>query len=264
MNKSGMREFFASLLFPKRCRFCAKVIDFRLPMCYDCLSMLDVVAADACALCGAPKGGCGCGKTGRYYDRVIAPYYYGGTAGQCARRLKFGHDTGAAVTLGDDMAGCIASAYDKPPFDMVACVPMSAGDYKKRGFNQAQLLAQRVAQVTGIQYAPLLEKTTETAVQHRLSRDERKGNLLGCFTVTGGADLTGVRVLLCDDIFTTGATADECAKTLRIAGAESVTVLCAAVTKPKTKPERERNDANPGTDGGTGRADAVPLNTVRD
>lgn len=102
-----------------------------------------------------------------------------------------------------------------------------------RGFNQAELLARGVSGLTDIPFSDMLVKTIETKQQHNLKEFERSGNVLGAFDIKEECLplLKGARVLLCDDVKTTGSTLNECAKTLLISGAEEVMCLTACIAQ---------------------------------
>lgn len=130
------------------------------------------------------------------------------------------------------------STYTGIPFDWITSVPLSAQKRRERGFNQAQELARRISIHTGVPYRDLLAKRMETQVQHHLTAEERRANVLGAYELCPGAPVTGKRVLLVDDVFTTGSTVTECAKMIMFGGAESVHILCAAITLPVKKEYR--------------------------
>ena len=113
--------------------------------------------------------------------------------------------------------------------DIVAFVPMTERAVKKRGYNQARLLAEGVSERTGIPLeAELLIKTRDTGEQKELARRERAQNLKGSFRVHERAKCRGKRILLIDDVMTTGATANAVSQALFGAGAERVYLLTAA------------------------------------
>ena len=124
-----------------------------------------------------------------------------------------------------EMAEVVRREYGGLPFDCVTAVPLHKRELLDRGFNQAEKLGQALARRMGIPYATVLTKITATAPQKELSAVERSGNLLGVFDVCG--DVAGKTILLVDDVITTGATLDECAKMLKIFGAEEVYAVTA-------------------------------------
>lgn len=149
-------------------------------------------------------------------DGSAAAYQYRGPASGMVRRMKYGGVTGLAGPMADAML----LAYDQilpTGAKMVVAVPMHPKRRRRRGYNHAELLGREVAKRLELPYADVLTRTRNTAQQARLEGEERRLNLKDAFT----ADETvrGQRVLLVDDVYTTGETAHECAKALRRAGA---------------------------------------------
>ena len=116
--------------------------------------------------------------------------------------------------------------------DVVTFVPMTKKEQRKRGYNQSELLAREIANSLSLECRPSLKKVKESPEQKSLSAKERAENLKGVFSCSDAA-LKGKRVLLIDDVFTTGATANECSGVLLKAGASNVLVLTACVTALK-------------------------------
>lgn len=159
---------------------------------------------------------------------AVAAYYYGGPASGMVRSLKYG----GAWKLAEPMGRHMVRALDmlRPvPADCVAPVPMHRKRLKARGFNHAALLAGVVAEALGLPLMDALERVRDTPQQARLSEAERRENMLGAFAVKG--DVAGRRVLLVDDVLTTGATANACAAALLDAGAVGVTGVFFATAK---------------------------------
>jgi ComF family protein len=111
-------------------------------------------------------------------------------------------------------------------FDLVMPVPLHWRRKWQRGFNQAGLLARRIARTRGIQFANRLARTRFTSSQTNLANSDRRANVAKAFRVRG--EVSGLRILLIDDVMTTGATASACAMVLKRAGAKSVTLLTLA------------------------------------
>jgi len=112
--------------------------------------------------------------------------------------------------------------------DAVTFVPAHKNIFKNRAFNQARLLAENISMEFGIPLMNTIEKTISTRHQNDLSRDERLVNLKGSFTLKNGSRIDKMKLLLVDDIMTTGATLDECSKTLLKGGAEKISCFTLA------------------------------------
>jgi ComF family protein len=113
-------------------------------------------------------------------------------------------------------------------FDVIVPVPLHAARQRERGFNQASLLADLLSAQTSIPSRPLLERIRYTTTQTALDRSQRMENLHNAFRLRKKADVRGLRVLLIDDVLTTGSTLSECARVLKRAGANSVYAATAA------------------------------------
>ena len=167
------------------------------------------------------------GKTElRFLDSFTAVWYYKGNVRNAILRLKFHGARFLAVPLGRSLA---MKLYETHPegFDYLTWVPVSARRKRKRGYDQAELLAKAVGEELGMKPVPLLKKLRDNPAQSGVSAEMRRANVSGVYAPAGKIDLTGKRVLLIDDVFTTGSTAEECARVLLAAGAGEV--HCAAV-----------------------------------
>lgn len=232
MEFQKLKEIILSLFFTQRCRFCRKVIDIRKSTCDICEDELFKIEGDICFKCGSEKSNCRCKRKPGYYMSICAPYYYKGAAKKAITLLKFHKDINMAEPLAKDMAETLRQRYGEIDFDFCTFVPAHKNELKHRGYNQAELLCKNLSAETGIPFIDILEKPFETAPQHTLNEAMRSGNLLGAITLKKDSHslIKDKRILLCDDIKTTGATLDECAKTLLINGASEVRCIAVCVT----------------------------------
>ena len=160
--------------------------------------------------------------------RCAAPLWYEGKVREAILRLKFYGAAATAETLGALMAQC-AAEHLSGEFDLVTWVPVSRKRRWKRGYDQAELLARAVCRAWGVKPVALLRKTMNNPAQSGLKEDAaRRANVLGVYEMRPGAEVSGRRVLLIDDVCTTGATLTECSKALREAGADAVVCACVA------------------------------------
>lgn len=139
--------------------------------------------------------------------------------------LKYGKVRTLAGPLGAFVTGALPR---QQRFDLVTATPMHWRRRWQRGFNQAELLANEVSRRTGIKTARLVRRRKSTPPQAGLTRAARRTNVAGAFELAPGVDVRGLRVLLVDDVLTTGATASACAAVLKRAGAKYVAVLTLA------------------------------------
>lgn len=172
-------------------------------------------AGDVCA----PPEGC---------NVCLSPLWYRDLAREAVRRYKFGGGQNHAAVLGTLMAQCLRERWDGPA-DFITWAPLSAHRLRERGYDQAELLARRVGELSGLPAVPTLEKIRHTVAQSRIEDDSaRLANVQGAYRLLPGVDLPGQTVVLVDDVVTTGATLSQCAALLRQAGAARVVALTLA------------------------------------
>lgn len=228
----------AYALLPRRCAYCGRVTPADQPVCGDCLAALPRVPLPACPLCGRETARCCCRSAARYYDGLAAPFYYEGVVRSGLHRFKFRKAQRNAAPYAQAMAETVRNRFSGLEFDWVVPVPMTQKAKRTRGYDQARLLAEQLAQMLELPCVPALIKCYETEKQHGLNALLRKGNLAGVFDVPDGAAVAGRRVLLVDDISTSGETLNECAKMLWLNDAASVHCVALAVTKPKPQQQQ--------------------------
>lgn len=224
-----------SLIYPERCIFCSTLIHPQTLFCSACRDDIEIVTPPICTDCGCRKSDCHCRHRRHLYDGHLSPFYYAGAAQRGVLRLKNRPDPALIDYLAIQMVACLRREYPTLPFDAVTYVPMTAADRRNRGYNQSELLAKKVAAYLQLPLTSELVKPYQTAPQKSLRLEERRGNLLGAFDVRSRHPVAK-RILLVDDILTTGATAEECSKILKLFGATKVVCLTATTVKPHYPP----------------------------
>ena len=205
-------------------------------ICPDCMETFEINDGKICARCGAnvfgQAGYCfECKNNERLFDKARAPLIYTGVTKKLIRKFKYDD----AKYLKRYFARLLAEEYAKCDFvaDVVVPVPLSKEHLKERGYNQALLIAEEFCKLMNL---PLdkdnLIRVRNTESQTAKTRDERKHNLDGAFKQVDKSAFVHKNVLLIDDVFTTGSTVNECAKTLR---ASHVYVLTVAHTKTRVR-----------------------------
>ena len=221
---SKLLAFLDDLFFPDhvRCLSCTRALegDETDRICPDCAKALQTLMARQEALSreefrALPPG----------VDYVSAAYPYEEQARTLVRRLKYRGVRAAAVPLARAM--CMLPGGEE---EVLVPVPTTKGRLRERGFNQAEVLAERIARELGMPVVCALTRKDERAAQATLSAEKRRRNLVGSMRADGR--VSGKRVLLVDDVYTTGSTAEEAARALRQAGARSVGVFVAARPVP--------------------------------
>lgn len=155
-------------------------------------------------------------------DGAVMGYKYSGALKDMLHKLKFEGESKFLQPLAEE-AVFLAQAYGESSFDMVVSVSTDAARRKQRGFDIPESIFAQALAVKGAWQPQVLARIKATAPQYGLAPDKRRSNVRGCFAVQG--DVRSKKILLVDDILTTGATLDEAAKTLKQAGAKSVYAL---------------------------------------
>jgi len=202
-------------------------------LCVRCAHRLEEIRAatqQRCLGCGNPaEARCIC-KRMPHVEAARYAFYYQLPADGIVQHFKYSGIRCAAEWMSEQMYNVLLHEDWLEEVDALVPVPMPAKRLRKRGYNQAALLAEELSKQTELPVLPLLERVGETRQQVRLSHKERVENVKGAFRAL--ADAKGLRLLLIDDVRTTGATLEACAKTLRTAGAGEVRALTfAAVSR---------------------------------
>lgn len=202
-------------LFPPRCLVCREFISAPLALCETCEGRwprLDPPSFTAPSL-----------------EHVFAAGRYKGILLELIVRLKYRKEERLARPLADRMLGVFRPHLETETFDVILPIPLHVKRLRERGFNQALLLGRRIGKMLDISVDPLsLYKKEATAPQAELKREARIRNLKGVFAVRREEKIKGKKVLLVDDVYTTGATMEAAARELLKAGAASVAAVVAA------------------------------------
>lgn len=163
-------------------------------------------------------------------ETILAPFAYEGAARRAVLQLKFSGARRVVGALAAPMAEALGAASEST-FDSVTWVPLGRARRRERGFDQARLLAVAVGRQIGVPVSRLLDRTRETGPQARRGAEQRRSAMAGAFIARRPVP---ARVLLIDDVVTTGATAAACAAALHAAGARRVTLLASARALPRS------------------------------
>lgn len=239
--KNGLKE----ALYPRSltCDVCGEelTVKSRYCLCGECLDKLPKTGEHICLICGVTitdeSDYCIRCQNQKYeFTRNRSPLIYDGIGKELIHNLKFGGKKYLAETLGALMSDeYLARGFD---CDIAVFAPMTQAEEKRRGFNQSELLAMDVGERLNLPVLPALIKVKDTVAQKELKGKERAENLDGAFKCVFD-EVKGRKLLLIDDVFTTGATANACAAALIKGGAREVSVLTAAVTKLRIPVESE-------------------------
>ena len=215
----GIVSGFLDLLFPPRCVFCRKFVKSgKRLICDDCRTAL-------------PYTRMGGEQHGDHFSICVAPLYYEGEVRDSLLRYKFHDATGYADAYAELLADCIRQNL-AGRYDLISWVPLSKKRLKERGYDQAMLLALSTALRLDDVAVSTLKKVKDVEKQSTVgSEEKRRANIAGAYEAEDAELIAGKRILLIDDIVTTGSTLSECAATLKEAGAAEV--LCAAVARSR-------------------------------
>lgn len=210
-------NWLLDLIYPPRCAFCRRLLDRQEKgVCRFCRPKLPYVPAD------------GQVQHFRNVDKCLSPLYYHGSVKDSLHRYKFGGATAYADIYSEFIVKCIDE--NQISCDSITWVPLSRRRLRKRGYDQAELLAKLIAKHLGQRPVRLLKKLRDTPPQSRTgSAEKRRANIAGAYACLRPALVQGKRILLVDDIVTTGATLSEAAKVLKNAGAKEV--ICATLAR---------------------------------
>ncbi|WP_142848265.1 ComF family protein [Telmatospirillum sp. J64-1] len=233
----GLGRRILDMVLPPQCLACNAIVDQPGALCPACWSKVHFLAPPFCACCGqpfdldpGPGALCGaCLAAPPPFGRARAAFRYDDHSKALVLRFKHGDRTDAAPAYARWMVRAGADILAEA--DLLVPVPLHRWRLFARRYNQAALLALAVGRLTGVAVAPdALRRLRRTPSQGRLSRQGRARNVKGAFAVTPAqaAKVEGKRVVLVDDVLTSGATLGECAGTLLRAGAASVDALTLA------------------------------------
>jgi competence protein ComFC len=237
MAKLDYLRAFASLLYPSICTICGESVEPGEYLCPDCDDKVIRIVPPFCERCSEPFPGAiagsfecaNCAHRTLHFEAAVAAFRSRGIVRRVVLDFKYGRQVHLRHLVARWLRAALNDArLRNRHFDVIVPVPLHSGRERERGFNQAALLADSVSAEISIVVNPMLERVRYTTTQTAFDRSERLENLRGAFRLRRGADVRGLRVLLIDDVLTTGSTVSECARVLKEAGASSVHAATAA------------------------------------
>lgn len=247
--KEGLRSWLAaatdalvSVIFPADCRICGELLvdSSRVPICPKCLASFDRISSAVCEICGCPLSGlqlkegqprlCPACQNKTYgFDGARNFAIYQGSLVRAILLLKFEQIEPLGAWFAERLAEVVSKESDRLAADVVVPVPLHRQRERERGYNQASLISQPLARRLRLPHKAFLLMRTKARPDKRiLTLEERWESVRGAFATRPGSQVDNLRVLLIDDVLTTGATLDACARALREAGAKSVVGLTVA------------------------------------
>ena len=220
MSRSGPFGIFLDLLFPPRCIFCKGILKRgEAGLCARCQQELPWILGESAE------------QSGEFFSLCVSPLWFQGEVRESIHRYKFSDRNGYAKVYGRLVAQCVQD-HLAGRYDLITWVPLSADSLKKRGYDQAMLLAMATALALDDVAVETLKKVRNTQAQSGLKEDAaRRANVMGAYEITDPMLVEGKRILLIDDVVTTGSTLTECSRTLRTYGATDV--VCATLARAR-------------------------------
>ncbi|MCC8043652.1 MAG: double zinc ribbon domain-containing protein [Oscillospiraceae bacterium] len=218
------------IFLPNRCPFCDDFIPYNALACDACEKRLPLTEDSCCPFCGRAE--CICADDILYYSRCFSAAFYVEPAITGIHDLKFHHGVNAAYVFGDIIREKLEKSGALNEIDCVMGVPMSAKGLRRRGYNQADIIAARIVKGTQITVLKgVIERKYSKVAQHFLCAEERKKAAAEQYYIGDGDTVKGKTVLLCDDVTTTGSTINRCAQLLIQCGASEVIAAVCTVGK---------------------------------
>lgn len=219
------------VLYPRRCLACQRWMP-RAEMgflCAECYQSIEFIT-NPCRRCGAEAGpypkdpaSCpSCRKVTLHFASARAPGAYSSPLKELVHSLKYSRERAAAAPLAEVLLEALRDTAIAEFSEVVVPVPLHRARLRERTFNQSALIGRILARKLDLPFAEALVRTKATPSQTELSHTARRENVKGAFAVKCPGAVKGRQVLLVDDVLTSGATASECAKALRAAGATRV------------------------------------------
>ena len=228
------------IVWPRNCRFCAEPIPDTETgvVCRGCLASAKLIEPPFCRQCALPFSGtvtdepfvCGyCRDLRFHFSRTVSACRAEGVVRDCILRFKYNRELYYGPHLADWLIGAARQWIDWQEVDAIVPVPLHPRKQRHREFNQAEYLADALSRAVGVPSVKgKVRRVRDTSTQTKLDAEGRARNLRGAFAVRDSAIFQGQRLVLVDDVFTTGATLNSCAKVLWLGGAKEVVALTVA------------------------------------
>ena len=239
MSWQNIFKNIVDVIYTPACLGCSDILqpEKEKYFCGNCHEQIRYLNKSICPVCGiaffdSPAGNHLCGKCLEqrpYFSLARAVAAYEKVIMEAVHRFKYGRDLSTGSILSSFMADFQFPGFDYRNYSLIVPVPLHIKKLRERGFNQSVILAQALKKKWQISLNYfLLKRSKFTLTQTGLDKEEREKNIKGAFEVTSAKNVKDKNIILVDDVYTTGATLNECAKTLRKAGAKDVAVLTLA------------------------------------
>lgn len=210
-----MLEFVLNFLFPPVCSVCGKVDKNWL--CSKCKNRVKRLEKSELVLIDNKK-----------YEKLLYIFKYESLIRKLILKYKFSGQGYLCNFFANVIINNKRNSQLLREYDLIIPVPMHKKKMQKRGYNQTELIAEKISSILGIEYKKCIQKVVNTTTQSKLGGKARQSNIQHAFFIKNDIDVEGKKVILLDDIYTTGATSEECSRILKNAGAEEVLILVLA------------------------------------
>lgn len=230
-NVKNLLKNIIVTIYPNKCICCGEIIAEGINLCKNCNKNIERLNIDdICLDCGLEKAYCECKYSIYRFGSLVSAFKNCGLARKAYYSYKFAKKEHYADFFADEIYSAVNECYNNINFDLICAVP----PFKKRSYDHSGYIAKKISHRLNIPFLnDLLICVKKSKRQHKSSIKERLSNVDNKYTVNCRVD--GMNILLIDDIKTTGATMDECAKVLLFAGAKNVYCACALVTVIENK-----------------------------
>lgn len=224
----NLLDTLLGLVFPPKCALC-KAPNASL-ICDSCLDSLPLIEDPNCNFCGKPTlfsvDRCReCRGKRWHFNWARSVWIYRGRGKDLIHAFKYENERRLAAMLAEKALESLPTFAD---IDIITWVPLHPARKADRGYNQAELIAREMARLSAVSPVAALKRKRNTEDQNKLAMEKRKANVRDAFSLVGDVGINGKKVLLIDDVYTTGSTANECSRILKKGGAASVGVLTLA------------------------------------
>lgn len=239
MNIAAILHDISTVVFPPQCPGCSEILDSpeKIFFCAKCQDKAHFIQGAVCPVCGinfpdspAESHLCGdCSDQEPYFSCARAVFSFETVILEAIHRFKYKRDFYVGETLASFMAGFSFPDFSFLQYSLLLPVPLHIKRLRERGFNQSLILARAVGKKRQIPVNfSILKRHKFTETQTGMNKNERKLNIKGAFEITDERKISGQNIILVDDVYTTGATVNECARVLLKAKANRVAVLTLA------------------------------------
>ncbi len=226
-------DAFIDALFPPRCMLCDQIVTPDKHLCNECYPKIKQITGEICLGCARPIKRCECMRFIYHFDGIVSPFHNSDYAQKAFYAYKFHRARRNAKFYAGYMFKLLKQKFPDIKFDYITSVPPTKSKRKRNKYDHSMYLAKELSQKYFVTYRKLLTSCgDERQTQHKLEFSKRFSNVHNKYIAT--KKLKNKTILLVDDILTSGATIDECARQLKLAGAKAVFCVTALQSKGKT------------------------------